>query len=115
MRIFGAEFESVGGNGTLDTSSPNTILHAGDTGDSDTRAVVELQAQDYDVEFLTWERAGGAYYELTAQRGEFLSFTRDQQPQWLAVGDPSEVAERTEALGGDSIAVMDRAHVGEKL
>src|SRR5690606_9335892 len=70
LRIFGAEFEAVQGNGSLDPVSANTVLHALDTGDSNTQAVVELAAGAYNLEFMSWERAGGAFYELTAAKGD---------------------------------------------
>ncbi len=95
FRIRSAEFESVGGNGAIDSRSPDTVFHAGNTADSDTRAVVQLEARDYDVEFLSWERAGGAFYELTASKGEFANGSRNFQPQLLAVGDPRVLPERT--------------------
>lgn len=109
FRIRDAAFEKVGGNGTIDVQSNDTILHSGNTGDSNTRGVVQLEARDYDVEFMSWERGGGAFYELTSQKGDFATTGRDLQPQWLAVGDPREVAGRSEPLDVEGVAFMTKA------
>jgi hypothetical protein len=95
FRIFGAQFTAVQGNGELDADSADTILHPADTGDSSTQAVVNLQAGTYDLEFMTWERAGGAFYELSAAQGNWLGGPFAKLPQWMTVGDPRTLPERT--------------------
>ena len=95
LRIFGAEFSDVQGNGSLDPISRNTMQHAANTGDSNTQAVTTLAAGEYNVEFMSWERGGGAFYEVTAAKGNFVGGAAGTQAQWLAVGDPSELPQRT--------------------
>jgi hypothetical protein len=90
FRIFGAEFTRVSGAGVIDPGSPDTIVHASDTGDSNTRAVVNLAAQDYDIEFLWWERGGGDYGELYAAMGDFSADI--DTDTWRLVGGPEGLA-----------------------
>ena len=73
FRILGAEFTSASGAGVIDSGSPDSVVHAGDTGDSNTRAVANLQAGDYDIEFFWWERGGGDFGELYAAKGAFAA------------------------------------------
>jgi len=73
LRIFGAVFTSVSGNGIIDVGAPNSVIHPSDTGDSNTRAVTTLQAGDYDIEFFWWERGGGDFGELYAAKGSFAA------------------------------------------
>ena len=84
FRIFGAEFTRVSGAGVIDVGSPDTVVHASDTGDSNTRAVVTLAAGEYDIEFFWWERGTGDYGELYAAKGDF-SLDADTDT-WKLVG-----------------------------
>jgi hypothetical protein len=118
MRIFGAEFSEVAGAGSLDPISRNTIQHAANTGDSNTQAVVNLPAGEYNVEFMSWERGGGAFYELTAAKGNFISDANAGVPQWLAVGDPRVVPEIAQGVppvrlvGNATVATVSEAQGG---
>jgi uncharacterized protein (TIGR02588 family) len=40
---------------------------------ANTQAVVDLAAGEYNIEFMSWERGGGAFYELTAAKGDFVT------------------------------------------
>jgi hypothetical protein len=86
----------VQGNGTLDPDSADTMLHAADTGDSNTQAVTTLAAGEYNVEVMSWERGGGAFYDFTAAMGDFIAGEGGKRPQWLSVGDPQILAERSQ-------------------
>ena len=72
LRIFGGEFVSENGNGRLDTIATNTVVHPDPTGDSNTRAVANLAAGDYPIEFFWYENGGGDNGELYFAKGEFL-------------------------------------------
>ncbi|MCB1097137.1 MAG: hypothetical protein KDN22_16305, partial [Verrucomicrobiae bacterium] len=72
LRIWGGEFVSVNGNGQLDPLAANTVVHPAPTGDSNTRAVANLAAGDYPVEFFWYENGGGDHGELYFAKGEFL-------------------------------------------
>ena len=71
LRIFGAEFSGVTGQGMQDIGAPNTVVHVNDTGDSRTWATITLAAGDYDIEFFWWERGGGDYGEIYTAKGAF--------------------------------------------
>ena len=90
FRIFGAEFSKTSGAGVIDAAAPNTVLHANDTGDSNTRAVVTLAAGEYDIEFFWWERGGGDYGELYAAKGDFA--TDADTDTWKLVGEEGGLA-----------------------
>ncbi len=73
LRVFGASFTS---SVRLNPSNPANPAHSGDTlsypgltGNADTLGVSFLQPGVYAVEFVTWERDGGAYCEVFAARG----------------------------------------------
>ena len=72
LRIFGGEFVSKNGAGRLDPIASNTVVHPDPTGDSNTRAVANLAAGDYPIEFFWYENGGGDNGELYFAKGEFL-------------------------------------------
>lgn len=84
LRIRGQVWASKNGAGGIDVADPSTLVFAGGTGDSDTRAVVNLAVGEYDLELLWFENGGGAFAELYAVKGAFQcdSQTRD----WRLVG-----------------------------
>jgi hypothetical protein len=87
-RIIGKEWIAWEGAGTVDQlADPATVFFANGTGDHNTRAVVWLDAGEFDFEYVNWEGAGGAYYEVTVASGYRLGV----ESQWRALGDPSVV------------------------
>lgn len=73
LRVFGATFTS---STRLNAANPANPAHSGDTlsfpgltGNADTLGVCHLTPGVYPVEFLAWERIGGAYAEVFAARG----------------------------------------------
>ena len=73
LRVFGASF---GSSTRLNANNPANPAHSGDTlsypglsGNADTLGVCLLRPGIYAVEFLTWERDGGAHCEVFAARG----------------------------------------------
>lgn len=73
LRFAGHPFASVSGAGTLDEDYPEYISFAVGTGDSNTRGVLKgVHAGDYLVEFIHFQRVGGAAAELYAAEGEFV-------------------------------------------
>ena len=93
LRIQDATVLNVAGGGTYDPFGPGTIYFAGDTENSSTKATYDLKAgQAYDVEFLTWERSGGAFVEVVSQKGDEIN-DPSINPQWMALGDPSVLPE----------------------
>lgn len=87
LRLAGAPFQSVSGNGVIDENFPEYIAFETNTGDSNTRGVARIPAAGvYDLEFVSWERTGAAYYEVYAAEG---AFTEDAETDsWALIGGP---------------------------
>lgn len=85
MRIRGAEVASISGAGQRDPVDPEAVIHPGTTGDSNTRAVYQLQKGVYRIEFLHFEATGGDFVELYAAKGNFAADA--DTDQWRLVGD----------------------------
>ena len=99
MRIRGAEVVRVSGNGQIDPADVEAVVHPGDTGDSNTRAVYHLRPGVYRIEFFWWENGGGDFGEIYAAKG---NFTNDGDTStWRLVGDPKPTQELT-LLGVDA-------------
>jgi hypothetical protein len=71
-------------NGQLDTDG--TLVYMGPTGDSNTQGVINLAPGTYDIEYLSWEDGGGAFWEVSTAKGDFVN-GRAAPPRWLALGD----------------------------
>ena len=87
FRVVGSRFKAEYGNGQLD-GIDGSLIHPDNTGDSNTRGVIDLDAGKHDIEFAYWERDAGAYWEITTAKGNFGA---SGDPQWLALGDGSVV------------------------
>ena len=85
FRILNQKFKAEYGNGQLDTID-GSLWHPANTGDSNTRGVIDLAAGKYDVEYLFWERNGGAFWEITSAVGDVGA---SATAQWLSLGDVS--------------------------
>jgi hypothetical protein len=87
LRFIGAAFDSVHGNGERDDNFPEFMVHQINTGDSNTRGILRaVAAGTYEIEFISWERVGAAYYEIYAAEGAFEEdFLTDQ---WQLIGGP---------------------------
>ena len=73
LRFAGHPFASVSGGGVIDEDFPEYLLFAVATGDSNTRGVLKgVRAGDYAVEFIHFQRVGGAAAEIYAAEGEFV-------------------------------------------
>ncbi|MFP4057277.1 MAG: PA14 domain-containing protein [Candidatus Brocadiia bacterium] len=71
LRIGGAEFTKQWGNGF---AVMDTVAFPGTTGDSNTGASTYLTKGVHPLEFIYFERGGGAYVELFAAKGEYSGF-----------------------------------------
>jgi hypothetical protein len=94
LRVKGQTFTNVYG-GQVDALDPSTMFFYGDTGDSSTRGVLNLNAGEYDIEVVSWEHGGGAFYEVTTAKG---AISDAGSAQWLAMGDTSSVQARPNIL-----------------
>ncbi len=91
MRVRGAPVRDVAGTGNVDPYDSETFFHAGNTENSNVRATYEMKADEvYDVEFVTWEREGAAFYEVAVQIGDVINDPK-LNPQWIALGDATHV------------------------
>jgi hypothetical protein len=89
LKVHGGSFSVSSGAGQIDPADAQTIFFPRGTGDSNTKGLITLTEGEYDVEFVSWEGGGGAYYEVTSAKGDFLG--SNLYTQWLALGDPSRV------------------------
>jgi hypothetical protein len=87
LRFVGHPFDSVNGNGVRDDDFPEYIGYLTETANSNTRGILNgLAAGNYEIEFLGFQRAGGAFCEIYAAEGAFDddSGTVD----WQLIGAP---------------------------
>lgn len=66
-------FTDKDGAGELHGSAPYEITHPAGTGDSNTRASVNLTAGVHELLFIWWEGNGGAHFEISSAPGVELS------------------------------------------
>ena len=109
LRIFGATFTS---STRLNATNPANPAHSGDTlsfpgltGNSDTLGVCHLTPGIYPIEFLTWERDGGAYAEVFSARGAKTAV----DASFRLIGDPvpaQDFSMGTLAAPGWNVAVI---------
>ena len=87
LRFIGAPFSSVSGAGEWDDNFPEFIVAKNNTADSNTRGVLtKIAAGTYEIEFLSWQRIGSAYYEVYAAQGNFAEDA--DTDQWQLIGAP---------------------------
>jgi len=78
------EFIASGGPGTVDRDSRNIVFFPNGTGDTNTRAIVNLEPGLYNLEYIQWEGGGGFWYQIAAAKGFFLN--SDDTDTWAAIG-----------------------------
>ena len=88
LRVRGQAWTAVSGAGYIDPLDPSTIVYETGTGDSNTRGAITLAAGEYDLDFVTWEGGGGAWYEVTSATGTRLNAG---EAQWLPLGSTAVV------------------------
>jgi hypothetical protein len=66
-----------------------TLAFVGTTGDSNTQGLINLQPGTYDVEFLGFEDGGGAFFEVSTAKGDFVNGFG--APRWVLLGDPTSL------------------------
>lgn len=116
LKVGNQVISAVSGAGTVDFDDNTTVMFVGGTGDSNTRAVINLPAGVHDVEFITFEGGGGSGHELTYAPGSNLN-TGDTT-NWRLLGDTDSVKNipsvsaagwtvTTSAAGGTAIANLN--------
>jgi hypothetical protein len=70
--------------GTVDEDG--TLIFLNPTGDSNTLGLVNLPEGTYDVEFLMFEDGGGAFYEVSTAKGDYVSGFGGI-PRFILLGD----------------------------
>jgi hypothetical protein len=87
LRFIGAPFDSVTGVGARNDDFPEYIAVPNPTGDSNTRGVLkDLAAGRYTIEFISYQRSGGAGAEIYAAPGAFEN--DGDTDQWQLIGSP---------------------------
>ncbi len=86
LQIGDQEFQTVYGAGQIDPDDRRTLYFPAETGDTDTRGVIQLSEGDHELRFINWNTRGLSFWEITSAQGEFAT---EANAQWLAVGDPS--------------------------
>lgn len=71
----------------IDPLDPETAFFRNGTGDANTRIVYNLPAGHHQVELVTWEGGGGAYYEFSSTKGHVST---PEGANWILVGDTSK-------------------------
>lgn len=85
LRFVGARFDTVSGAGSRDDAFPEFIFAPNNTTDSSTRGVLRnIPAGTYEIEFISWERVGAAFYEIYAAEGAFADDS--ETDQWQLIG-----------------------------
>jgi hypothetical protein len=80
-------------NGRLDPDG--SLVFLAPTGDSNTQGVINLSPGTYDVEFIWYENAGGAFAEVSTHKGDLIaSPLTDRVPQWILLGDGTSLPEQ---------------------
>lgn len=71
LRVVGATegFSRVSGNAIIDPAQKNTVYRL--TGSNNARAVINLEAGTYDLQFAYYEGGGGAHFEVYSALGNF--------------------------------------------
>jgi|GEM_PF-1482268 len=93
-------FSSLNGAGSLRGTARNEVFFQDGTGDSNTRATVNLAAGEHELIFVWWEGGGGAHFEISAAPGvvpsqdgpyELLSTTVSATNLFLGGGKSEEL------------------------
>ncbi|HJQ80188.1 MAG TPA: PEP-CTERM sorting domain-containing protein, partial [Lacipirellulaceae bacterium] len=80
-------------NGRLDPDG--SLVFLAPTGDSNTQGVINLAPGTYDVEFIWYENAGGAFAEVSTHKGDLIaSPLTDRVAQWILLGDGTSLPEQ---------------------
>jgi hypothetical protein len=90
LRIVGQQWKAANGNGFIDPADSSVVTYPFGSTDTDTRGIISLAPGEYDVEFVSFEATGGAYWEFYAARGAFTNDT--DTTNWRLVGAPDGLA-----------------------
>ncbi len=100
LRIRSQPWKNVLSGGQVLAQDPTTLFYPWGTGDANTRAVVNLAAGEYDLEFVWFENGGGADVELYAAKGVYTCDV--DTPNWRLVGTKAQTPAITYAIPGVS-------------
>ena len=88
LRVVGQDIAGTTG-GFIDLNDSTTMVRLSP---GTSLGVVNLAEGEYDLEFLTFENEGEAFYEVTSARG---AFTDPNAAQWIPVGDSTSLPATT--------------------
>lgn len=78
---------------TGNVDEDGSLVFAQPTGDSNTQGVIDLAPGTYDIEFTAFENGGGAFWEVSTQKGDFINAATGVA-NWLLLGDSSSVPQQ---------------------
>jgi hypothetical protein len=114
LRLVGAPFSSVSGEGEIDEQFPEYLLDPNNTADSNTRGVVSnLVAGEYVMEFITWQRAGGSSVEVYAAPGAWAEDV--DTSDWALIGAAGGLELVTDEPLGPDLAIQRLIKSGNNL
>lgn len=110
LRFIGAPFDSVSSTGERDENFPEFMMQRNNSGDSNTRGILRnVAAGTYEIEFISWERVGSAFYEVYAAEG---AFTDDfETDQWRLIGAPDGL----EIVAGTKLAAASLTKTNDRV
>ncbi len=119
----GTTFSSIDGAGSLRATALNEVYFAAGTGDSNTRATVNLTAGVHELIFIWWEGGGGSHFEVSSAPGvepsqdgpyELLSTTVSATNLYVTESAPVELAisEITRLSDPDRISLTFNSRLG---
>jgi len=92
LRFVGRPFELVSGAGVRDDNFPEYMGFLTETGDGNTRGILRgLPAGDYGIQFVGFQRTGGANYEIYAAEGAFENDADTETWQLIGVAGGLEL------------------------
>ena len=110
LRFIGAPFDSVSGNGMRDDNFPEYMAFLTTTADSSTRGILKgIAVGTYEIEFIAFQRAAAAFYEVYAAEGAFVDDT--ETDQWQLIGAPSGL----EIVSGTKLTLNRLTKVNDKV
>jgi hypothetical protein len=110
LRLIGAPFASVHGNGERDDTFPEFMAVRVNIGDSNTRGILTgIPAGAYEIEFISWQRVGAAFYEIYAAEGAFEDDAWTDQ--WILIGAPGGL----EIMAGTKLVILGLTKTNDRV
>lgn len=93
LQVGDQEFQSSAGIGSIDPFDSHSLISAAFDRDANTRGVLTLEAGEHEIRFISSSNTSELAWEITTAQGAVES---PFSAQWIALGDGSSRAERTQ-------------------